>query len=189
VWRGHTFTGHARLALDPQRLWDVDAALTLGANQLSAKGAFGQSRDALQWTLHAPQLAQIDPALQGSAQAQGQLQGGLQAPSGTVSLQADELRWPTRSALQHLSAQSNFSTGRAPAATALPTASTLLNRLAGSLQLDLDGLRWTQSAQTVQIGSLHTQAQTTAGWTANCNWTRGCKTCGSRQLQKAAQKK
>ncbi len=163
VWRGHTFTGHARLALDPQRLWDVDAALTLGANQLSAKGAFGQPRDALQWTLHAPQLAQIDPALQGSAQAQGQLQGGLQAPSGTISLQADELRWASALTLQHLSAQSNFSTSRTPTTTALPTASTLLNRLAGSLQLDLDGLRWTQSAQTVQIGSLHTQAQTTAG--------------------------
>ncbi|MDE2176579.1 MAG: translocation/assembly module TamB domain-containing protein, partial [Betaproteobacteria bacterium] len=138
-------------------------------NQLSAKGAFGQPRDALQWALHAPQLAQIDPALQGSAQAQGQLQGGLQAPSGTVSLQADELRWANALSLQHLSAQSNFSTlniasaGRAPAATALPSASALLNRLAGSLQLDLDGLRWTQSAQTVQIGSLHTQAQTTAG--------------------------
>jgi translocation and assembly module TamB len=166
VWRGHTFTGHARLALDPQRLWDVDAALTLGANQLSAKGAFGQPRDALQWTLHAPQLAQIDPALQGSAQARGQLQGGLQAPSGTVSLQADELRWANALTLQHLSARSTFSTfntGRAPAAIALPSASTLLNRVAGSLQLDLDGLRWTQGAQTVQIGSLHTQAQTTAG--------------------------
>jgi translocation and assembly module TamB len=166
VWRGHTFTGHARLALDPQRLWDVDAALTLGANQLSAKGAFGQPRDALQWTLHAPQLAQIDPALQGSAQAQGQLQGGLQAPSGMVSLQADELRWASALALRHLSAHSNFSTfntSRAPAATALPSASTLLNRLAGSLQIDLDGLRWTQGAQTVQIGSLHTQTQTTAG--------------------------
>ncbi|WP_449370578.1 translocation/assembly module TamB domain-containing protein [Thiomonas sp.] len=171
MWRGHTFTGHARLALDPQRLWDVDAALTLGANQLNAKGAFGLPRDALQWTLHAPQLSQIDPALQGAALAQGQLQGGLQAPSGTVSLQADGLRWASALALQHLSARSTFRTAlKTSPSPLLPLPASpasgggaLLDRLAGSLQIDADGLRWKQGAQAVQLGRLHTQAQTTAG--------------------------
>lgn len=163
VWRGHTFTGHARLAVDPQRLWDVDAALTLGNNSLSAQGAFGLPRDALQWTLKAPALAQIDPALQGNAQAQGQLRGGLQAPSGTVTLQADDLRWAKGLALHHLSAQSTLSTGGAPGAKVAANLSALLDRLAGTLTLDLDGLQWTHGAQSAQIGTLHAQARTTAG--------------------------
>ena len=163
VWRGHTFTGHARLALTAQRLWDVDAALRLGDNQLVAQGAFGQSRDTLQWTLEAPALTQIDPGLQGSLQAQGQLRGGLQAPSGTVVIQADELRWSGQLALHHLSAESNFSTGVAPAGQTAPQLAALLDRLAGSLSLDLDGLQWTQGAQSVQIGTLQAKAQTSAG--------------------------
>ncbi|WP_079417426.1 translocation/assembly module TamB domain-containing protein [Thiomonas intermedia] len=162
VWRGHTFTGHARLALDRQRLWDVDAALALGANQLQAKGAFGRPDDALQWTLTAPQLAQIDDTLQGSAEAQGQLRGGLQAPAGKLTLQADGVRWGKALALHHLSARSSFSTARASPATAT-SLDTLLDRLAGSLQVDLDGLDWHQDGQTVQLHSLQTQAQTTAG--------------------------
>lgn len=162
VWRGHTFTGHARLALDAQRLWDVDAVLALGANQLQAKGAFGRPLDALQWTLNAPQLAQIDPSLQGNAQAEGQLRGGVQAPAGKVSLQAAGLRWGKALALQRLSARSTFSTGQArPDTTA--TLATLLDRLAGTLEVDLDGLNWHQGGQTVQLHSLQTQAQTTAG--------------------------
>ena len=162
IWRGHTFTGHARLALDGQRLWDVDAALALGANQLQAKGAFGRPDDALEWTLTAPQLAQIDDTLQGSAQAQGQLRGGLQTPAGKLTLQADGVRWGKTLALRHLSARSTFSTGRASpaAATALDA---LLDRLAGSLQVDLDGLDWHQGGQTVQLHSLQAQAETTAG--------------------------
>jgi len=163
MWRGHTFTGHARLALDPQRLWDVDAALRLGDNQLHAQGAFGQPRDALQWTLKAPALAQIDPALQGSLQAQGQLRGGLQAPSGTLALQADAVRWAGQLALRRLHADSRFSTGTPAAGKPAPQFAALLDRLAGTLSLDLDGLRWTQGAQSVQIGALHAQAQASAG--------------------------
>ncbi len=163
VWRGHTFTGHARLQLDPQRLWNVDTALTLGSNQLAAQGAFGQPRDTLQWTLKAPDLAQIDPALQGSAQAQGALRGGLQAPAGTLTLQADDLRWSKALALHHLSASSTFSTRAPPAGSAAPQLATLLNHLAGQLTVDLDGLQWTQAGQSAQIGALQLQAQTSAG--------------------------
>lgn len=163
IWRGHTFTGHARLALSAQRLWDVDAALRLGDNQLTAQGAFGLPRDTLQWTLTAPALAQIDPALGGRLQAQGTLRGGLQAPAGTVALQADELRWAQQFALHHLRANSTFGTGVAPSGKGRPLLAALLDRLAGTLSLDLDGLQWTLGAQTVRLDALQSQARTTAG--------------------------
>ena len=162
LWRGHTFTGHARLALDAQRLWDVDAALALGANQLHAKGAFGRPADTLQWTLTAPQLAQIDDTLQGSAQAQGELRGGLQAPAGKLTLQADGVRWSKALALRQLSARSIFSTSRASPATAA-SFDTLLDRLAGSLQVGIDDLDWQQGGKTIQLRNLQSEAQTTAG--------------------------
>jgi len=163
IWRGHTFTGHARLALSAQRLWDVDAALRLGDNQLSAQGAFGLPRDTLRWTLAAPALAQIDPALAGRLQAQGTLLGGLQAPSGQLALQADDVRWAQRLALHRLVAEGHFDTGAAPAHPGAPQIAALLDRLAGAVSLILDGVQWTQGEQTVRLGALQAQARTSAG--------------------------
>jgi translocation and assembly module TamB len=163
IWRGRTFTGHARLALSAQRLWDVDAALRLGDNQLSAQGAFGLPRDTLRWTLSAPALAQLDPALSGRLQAQGTLRGGLQAPSGQIALQADELRWAQRLALHHLVADGHFDTGAAPAHPGAPLIAALLDRLAGAISLNLDGVQSTLGAQTLRLGALQAQARASAG--------------------------
>jgi len=163
IWRGHTFTGHARLALTPQWLRDVDAVLRLGDNLFTAQGAFGQPRDTLQWTLAAPALAQIDPALAGRLQAQGTLHGGLRAPAGTLALQADDLRWAQQLALHRLRVGSTFSTGAEPASQGTPQLAALLDRLAGTLSVDLDGLQWTRGAQALRLGTLQGQARASAG--------------------------
>ncbi|MGE0071593.1 MAG: translocation/assembly module TamB domain-containing protein [Thiomonas sp.] len=163
TWRGHIFTGHARLALDAQRLWDVDAALTLGANQLEAHGAFGRADDTLQWSLHAPALTQLDPALRGAVQARGRLHGGLRAPAGNVRLDVDALRWNGRLALAWLRAAGSFDTGRAPPGDGILGLDALLPRLAATLQLDLAGLQWTQGPQPLRIGALHASVQAGAG--------------------------
>ncbi|WP_298288608.1 translocation/assembly module TamB domain-containing protein [Thiomonas sp.] len=162
AWRGQTFTGRARLALDAQRLWDVDAALTLGANRLDASGAFGRSGDTLQWSLHAPALAQLDPALHGTIQAQGVVRGGWHAPAGRVRLDAGALRWGSVLTLASLHADGTFDTARAAASggASLPA---LLQRLTASLQLDLSSLQWAQGSQPLRIGALHASAQTGAG--------------------------
>ena len=167
LWRGHTFSGHAQVVLDPQRLQSVDAVLALGDNRLQAQGAFGLHTDTLRFNLDAPALAQLDAALQGSAQAQGELHGGLQAPSGTLTAQADGVRWDGRLALQRLRAASSFHTGGSaaphPAALQAPALNALLDTLRGNLSLDLDGLQWTQAAGPLRIGVLHAQAQASAG--------------------------
>lgn len=165
VWRGRRFTGHAQLRVDPQRLWDVNAALQLGSNSLQAQGAFGRPADTLRWALAAPALTQIDPALQGGAQGRGVLSGGLQAPSGTLTLSVQKLNWARQLRLDRLQANSVFNTGNPTAGKAAPTVSALLDRLAGTLDLQLDGLRWAASprVQAVQVAQLRARAQASAG--------------------------
>lgn len=79
---------------DTPRLADVDIALDVAGNRLSARGAWGRERDRLAFLLDAPALAALGYGLGGRLRAEGEAGGGLQAPSGRIQLFASQLRLP-----------------------------------------------------------------------------------------------
>lgn len=95
---GRPLRGEGRFRLDTgadtPRLTDVDIALEVAGNRLSAKGAWGRERDRLAFLLDAPALAALGYGLGGRLRAEGEAGGGLQAPSGHIQLFASQLRLP-----------------------------------------------------------------------------------------------
>lgn len=66
--------------------------LAIGANQLALKGQLGKAL-ALEWTINAPQLNQIDPSISGSIVSTGLLGGTRAQPSLQASAQIKQLVW------------------------------------------------------------------------------------------------
>ena len=91
---GQPLSGEGQLAWEDERLAQVDAHLALGDNRLEASGAWGRIEDQLDWRLSAPQLDQFGLALAGSAELNGRLSGGREAPSGRIAGSASALSLP-----------------------------------------------------------------------------------------------
>ncbi|ROQ18568.1 autotransporter secretion inner membrane protein TamB [Marinimicrobium koreense] len=74
------------------RLLTRELRLALGANQMVLNGALGEQLD-LQAQVQAPILSQLDPALQGSLNADMTLSGPMKDPQGEVTLNGQSLAW------------------------------------------------------------------------------------------------
>jgi translocation and assembly module TamB len=92
-FRERPLTGQGKLSLSTQRVWDVGTTLHLAGSRLDASGALGRPDDKLDFRLTSDDLAVIDPALGGSVQAAGTLEGRFTALSGNVELQGGKLSW------------------------------------------------------------------------------------------------
>ena len=80
--------GTARLV--GTRVAQADADLRLGANRLSARGAYGRPGDELAFTLEAPRLEELAP-LAGSVRARGTVSGSLDNPRFALTAEAEGL--------------------------------------------------------------------------------------------------
>ena len=100
----HTFAseGSARIAGD--RVSQADADVRLGANRLTARGAYGRPGDTLALTLQAPRLEQFAP-IGGNVRAQGTLSGTLDNPRAAFTAQAETLELPGGVQLQRVTAK------------------------------------------------------------------------------------
>jgi translocation and assembly module TamB len=125
-WRDQTLGGSGRLRLSPQRLDEIDVAVTLGDNALRVQGALGRASDRLAWQLRADALAQLSPGLRGSLRATGELQGGHAAPAIAFELSAADLAWGAQGRLARLRAHGDLAAGPRAALTLDAEAETLV---------------------------------------------------------------
>ena len=98
---GHTFQSSGTARLAGQRVTQADAELRLGANRLTARGAYGRASDALALTLEAPRLEEFAP-VGGELRARGTLRGSLDNPRAELSAEGRKLVLPGGGQLQEL---------------------------------------------------------------------------------------
>lgn len=90
--------GSGSVRYQNNRLTAEELQLSLGANRVAINGStlVGDNLGAelaLDWSLEAPILSQLDPGLGGSLSAQGQLAGSLAEPRLKISAGGEELSW------------------------------------------------------------------------------------------------
>ena len=94
---GQPLSGKANLSATADALRDVDVALTLGVNQLTARGGLGpkigSTESTLLWNINAPQLAQFNREFGGSLVAKGSAAGALMTPLINAEIEGRELRF------------------------------------------------------------------------------------------------
>lgn len=100
----HTFRSEGTARIVGARVTQADADVRLGANRLTARGAYGRPGDSLAVTLEAPRLEEFAP-IGGSLRAQGTLSGTLDNPRAALSAQAEVLQLPGGVQLQGVTAK------------------------------------------------------------------------------------
>jgi translocation and assembly module TamB len=106
VLHGHAFQSEGAARIAGRRVAQADAGLRLGANRLTARGAYGRPGDELAVALDAPRLEEFAP-LAGSLRARGTLSGSLDNPRAAISVDARALALPGGVRLQDLSMKLN----------------------------------------------------------------------------------
>jgi translocation and assembly module TamB len=104
-WRGLPLAGRAAMRYEPERLRRVDAALTLGASTLAARGELGAPGDRLTVSLDAARLQQLDPRLAGRLSIDAELRDALRTPAIGATVRAGEFRLAERLSLRTLQAR------------------------------------------------------------------------------------
>jgi translocation and assembly module TamB len=89
-----------------ERVTQAEADVRLGANRLTARGAYGRPGDELALALEAPRLEEFAP-LAGALRARGTLSGSLRDPRAVVSAEAQNLKLPGGIELERASARLN----------------------------------------------------------------------------------
>jgi translocation and assembly module TamB len=90
-------SGKVNLIATADAMREVDIALTLGTNQLSARGGLGTKLagavSTLEWNINAPQLGLLHRDIGGSLNAKGTAVGALMMPVITADIDGKELRY------------------------------------------------------------------------------------------------
>ncbi|MBS1145351.1 MAG: hypothetical protein H6R14_2757 [Proteobacteria bacterium] len=105
---GQPLSGQGRVAIDWPRIPQVDVQLNSGANQLAAKGAFGQPGDSITIAIDAQQLAPY--GLDGGLTGRFELTGAAATPHLTGQLNAAKLGRPGVARLNGLSLTADLGT-------------------------------------------------------------------------------
>lgn len=108
---GRPLSGQGRIELVEQRIADADVDLNLAGNRVFARGAFGRRGDALALRVDAPRLADLGFGLGGSLQADAQLAGSLQSPTGRLNANASRLSLPGGQRIGRLQADAALDQG------------------------------------------------------------------------------
>ena len=87
---GHTFQSAGTARVVGERVAQADGDIRLGANRLTARGAYGRPGDKLEVALEAPKLEEFTP-LAGSLRARATLSGSLDNPRASLSGEAQSL--------------------------------------------------------------------------------------------------
>jgi translocation and assembly module TamB len=102
----HSFASEGTARIVGERVAQADGDLRLGANRLTARGAYGRAGDELAVTLDAPRLEEFAP-LAGSVRARGTLSGSLDNPRAALTAEADALTLRGGVQLQKVSVKLN----------------------------------------------------------------------------------
>ena len=91
-------TGTIRLAGDARRISSADVRVALGDTRVQAKGAFGRPGDAMDLSVHSPNLATLAKplglALAGKVDAKGTVTGTFAAPGGRFEVTGSNVAMP-----------------------------------------------------------------------------------------------
>lgn len=130
------------------RVSRLDAEASFGESRISARGAFGASKDELDWRVEIPQLADLVPQVAARLQASGTLTGSWQTPRIAASARATAVNLPGELAFDPVSAKLNgtLSSHELQISAATPEAK-LDARLAGGW----DGNAWVGRLQQLAI--------------------------------------
>ena len=169
-YAGLPAAGHVHVAGDRHRIAAADVRVTLGESTLSARGSFGGRGDALDVTLHAPEVAPLARiagiAAAGSVDAQARLVGTFAAPGGHVTLKGTNLRLPADIAVRELALDADAGVEAAsPVRVALEAKGILHGKapdtraIAESLTAAIDG---TRAAHHVKIDAALNRTQALA---------------------------
>jgi translocation and assembly module TamB len=108
-YAGLPASGRVNVAGDRQRVASADIDVKLGEAHATAKGRFGRAGDAMDVTLHAPDLAVLarpfGVALAGSVDAEGRLSGTFKSPAGRISMTGAGLALPSGVRVRSLTAR------------------------------------------------------------------------------------
>ncbi|MDR1463567.1 MAG: hypothetical protein LBI68_10650, partial [Azoarcus sp.] len=108
---GKPLGGEGRFTLDGVHVRDAAVKLDLAGNRLEFAGSWGRMEDRLTLDINAPQLAAIGYGLSGRMRAAGTITGGLDAPAGTLQLDAGKLHLPGNVAADALAAEARIEAG------------------------------------------------------------------------------
>ena len=109
---GQPLRGAGKATLQADRI-DIPAfLLAAGANQLELHGALSEKTSRLQFSLNAPQLAQLGPAFGGAATASGTVEGTLAQARVLARWQIDQLRAPGALQIDATSGQAEIAIDR-----------------------------------------------------------------------------
>ncbi len=90
---GQSLTGKGKLQADPTHVSNVDAALALGKNSATFRGAFGAPGEQLLWKLDARDLSLAKPDLYGTLAASGAITGTIAMPRTSFVVDGRSLGW------------------------------------------------------------------------------------------------
>jgi translocation and assembly module TamB len=112
--------------------------LTAGANALSAHGRLAGAEGSLEFTLHAPQLAQLGPWVSGALEASGSARGNLKRADVRVAWQATGLRIPGANATSRVAAATSTGGTTSAAPPPAPRGGALIEASDGKASLSLE---------------------------------------------------
>ncbi|MBE0614488.1 MAG: translocation/assembly module TamB domain-containing protein [Burkholderiales bacterium] len=173
-YRGHRLHGGGKVRVSGERVWDSDIALDLGANHLSARGAFGAPGDVMDWRLEGNDLAAFAAQLRGELRATGRLSGSVAEPSGTFRALARNLVWAKDQHVGEFTAEGSIDDG---IDGKIKLAATLTDYRAPALQLTsaalkASGLRGDHSIElSARNAAIDARAVLAGAWNADRNWS------------------
>ena len=109
--RGYLLRGEGRARVSAQRIWASDIELELGANRVSARGAFGAPGDSMDWRIKGGDLGALAAQLSGSLSASGTLAGTVAEPSGSLRARGRNLVWAGKHRVAEFSAEGKINQG------------------------------------------------------------------------------
>ncbi|MDR1662778.1 MAG: translocation/assembly module TamB domain-containing protein [Azoarcus sp.] len=106
---GKPLDGGGQFSLDGAQVRDAAIDLNLAGNHLKLAGNWGRAEDRLTLDVDAPRLAALGGG--GRMRAAGTISGGLDAPAGTLRLDAKDLRLPGETTIAALAGEARIEAG------------------------------------------------------------------------------
>jgi len=125
-FRDLPLAGSGTATVSAERVENADVALTWGGTRATAKGSLGRSGDAMQVTLDAKRLAELDARFGGRASGTATLSGALRTPAVKAQVRGESLAFPGGAA-RKLEANGTFTVDPAASLGIAPNAPLALD--------------------------------------------------------------
>ena len=156
-YAGLAVAGRVHLAGDAHRVANAAIEIALGDARLAAKGSFGRPGDAMDVSLHAPNLAAVSKPfgakLAGSLDAHAKVGGTFDAYAGSVALDGTNLVLPggVRMSAFRLEAQGSRAAHRISAQATLNPKAAVSIALRGGVVPDGQGVAWSGELASLSL--------------------------------------